>query len=180
MAACVCVLMRPGMRSLPDASTLSPGALMAGATFAILFPSTSTSDFFARQHGVFQQQGHERVLILRFLTLFVMAHAKAGYRKMVFAAALIAVACIAILAFLSETPTKLSVGQALTANNNTVVQVQGQAKNVTICFLLCENRCISVDSDGLPAAALLENGREATVVWKNNAIPETIPSKRKR
>lgn len=96
-----------------------------------------------------------------------MAHPKAGYRKIALAAALFAVAGIALLAYFSETPAKVSIGQALASDENALVQMQGKARNITSDkFLLCERLCISVRKERLPSAQLLADGREATVLGR--------------
>ncbi len=78
--------------------------------------------------------------------------------------ALLALSGIALLFFMSETPSKSSVGSALTSQENALVELTGQAKNVTADkFLLCQAICISVRGNGLPSAALLKEGRWATV-----------------
>jgi hypothetical protein len=93
-----------------------------------------------------------------------MVHGKAGNRKIIAAAAIFAAIGIALLFFLSETPSKLSVGQALVTDENTAVILEGKAKNITDGkFLLCERLCISVRSEGVATAALLADGRQAVV-----------------
>ena len=88
-------------------------------------------------------------------------------KKVVKAAAVFAVAGIALLFLMSETPKKMSVAQALVAEPNTLAQVGGKAANITNGkFYLCERLCISVKSGGIPSAELLSEGRGASVLGR--------------
>ena len=88
-------------------------------------------------------------------------------KKVAVAACLFAVAGIALLFFMSETPKAMSVAAALVAEPNTLAQVGGKAANVTGGkFSLCERLCISVLSNGIPSASLLSEGRSAAVLGR--------------
>jgi hypothetical protein len=88
-------------------------------------------------------------------------------KNVVAAAALFAAAGIALLFFLSETPRKASVAEALVAEQNSLLEISGQAANVTSDkFLLCDRLCISVRSNGIPSALLLSQGRHASVLGR--------------
>ena len=79
----------------------------------------------------------------------------------------VAVIGIALLFFLSETPNKSSVAEALLAQPNTLVEVTGVAANITLeKFMLCERLCVSVKAKGIPSAALLFEGRETIVLGR--------------
>ena len=52
-------------------------------------------------------------------------------KKVVLAASVFAVAGIALLFFMSETPKIASVAEALVAQENTLVEIRGYAANVT-------------------------------------------------
>ncbi len=87
--------------------------------------------------------------------------------KTAFAAACIAAAGILILFLLSETPTSSSVAQALVANENELLKINGIAVNITgEKFLLCDRLCISIRSNQLPTSFLLEEERQATVTGR--------------
>ena len=88
-------------------------------------------------------------------------------KKVVLAASVFAVAGIALLFFMSETPKIASVAEALVAQENTLVEIRGYAANVTSeKFSLCERLCISVRSSGIPSAQLLDDGRGAIVLGR--------------
>ena len=88
-------------------------------------------------------------------------------KGIVLAAAAFAVAGILLLLLFSETPKNASAAQALIEPENTLVIVTGQAQGVgTDKFSLCDIVCISVRSNGLATAGLLENGRQATVTGR--------------
>lgn len=88
-------------------------------------------------------------------------------KKVAVAAACAAVAGIALLLFLSETAQKASIASALVADENTLLEISGRAANVTSGkFSLCERLCISVRSNSLPAALLLYEGKEASVLGR--------------
>lgn len=91
-------------------------------------------------------------------------------KKVVLAASLSAVAGIALLFFMSETPKTASVAEALVAQENTLVEIRGEAANATgEKFSLCDRLCISVRSRGIPAAQLLHDGRSAAVLGRVRA-----------
>lgn len=88
-------------------------------------------------------------------------------RRIVLAAAAFAIAGIALLFFLSETPKMASVAEALVAEQNSLLVISGMAANVTSeKFSLCDRVCISVRSSGIPAASLLFSGRMAAVTGR--------------
>ena len=92
---------------------------------------------------------------------------KADERGVVLAAVAFAIAGIALLLFMSETPRSASVAEALISEPNSLLIVSGNAANVTAAkFSLCDKVCISVRGNGLPAAYLLSNGRSATVTGR--------------
>lgn len=88
-------------------------------------------------------------------------------RKAAVVFSFVAVAGIALLFFLSETPYRSSVAEALLAEPNALVEVTGTAANVTPGkFMICERLCVSVKTKGIPSAALLYEGREAVVLGR--------------
>ncbi len=96
-----------------------------------------------------------------------MVAVKIGENRVALAAAICAVAGIALLLFLSETPQKYSVARALAASPNTLVEITGRAKNVTDGkFALCELLCISVKSNSLPSGKLAADGKWMTVLGR--------------
>ena len=96
-----------------------------------------------------------------------MGRAQVDEKRIVLAAAAFAIAGIALLLFMSETPRKASVAEAMIAEQNSLLVVSGTAANVTAeKFSLCDRVCISVRSNGIPAASLLFNGRNAVVTGR--------------
>lgn len=96
-----------------------------------------------------------------------MGRAQVDEKRIVLAAALFAIAGIALLLFMSETPRNASVAEALVAEPNTLLIVGGMAANVTADkFSLCDKVCVSVRSNGIPSASLLFNGRNAVVTGR--------------
>lgn len=96
-----------------------------------------------------------------------MGETKADERKIVLAAIAFAIAGIALLLFLSETPRSASVAEALVSEPNSLLIVSGTAANVTAAkFYLCDHVCISARGNGLPSAYLLTNGRAAIVTGR--------------
>ena len=88
-------------------------------------------------------------------------------RRIVLAAAAFAIAGIALLLFMSETPRNASVAEALISEQNSLLVVSGMAANVTADkFSLCDKVCISVRSNGIPSASLLFSGRNAVVTGR--------------
>ena len=81
-------------------------------------------------------------------------------RSIAIASLLFAVAGIALLFLMSETPQKASVAQALVAQENTLLEIYGTAANVTgDKFYLCSGVCISVRKMELASASLVSEGR---------------------
>lgn len=88
-------------------------------------------------------------------------------RKVVLGASVFAVAGIALLFLMGETPQQLSVAQALLAQESTLARVSGTAANVSAGkFSLCERLCITVHDAKIPTAPLLSDGRQATVLGR--------------
>ena len=88
-------------------------------------------------------------------------------RRIVLAAAAFAIAGIALLLFMSETPRSATVAETMIAEQNSLLVVSGMAANVTADrFSLCDKVCLSVRSNGIPAASLLFNGRNAIVTGR--------------
>lgn len=80
-------------------------------------------------------------------------------RKIVIASVCFAVIGICILFFLSETPQKVTVAQAIISDENTLVVLEGTATNITAKkFLICDSLCISVQKNDLPASYLIKEG----------------------
>ncbi|MFA6214236.1 MAG: hypothetical protein WC717_03070 [Candidatus Micrarchaeia archaeon] len=82
-------------------------------------------------------------------------------KKIALAAAVFAVAGIALLFFLSETPREASVAEALVAQPNSYLRISGVAQNVTADkFYVCQQElCISMKKGGLVSAQLVGEGR---------------------
>ena len=88
-------------------------------------------------------------------------------RRIVLAAAAFAIAGIALLLFLSETPRNASVAEALVSEPNSLLVLSGTAENVTAAkFSLCDRICISVRGNNLPTALLLVDGKNAIVTGR--------------
>lgn len=96
-----------------------------------------------------------------------MGRAQVGEKRIVLAAAAFAIAGIALLLFMSETAQNATVAEALVAEQNSLLVVNGMAANVTAeKFSLCSSVCMSVRSNGIPSASLLFNGRNAIVTGR--------------
>ena len=90
-------------------------------------------------------------------------------RKVAIAAAVAAMAGIALLLFMSETPKKASVAESLVAAPDSLLEITGTVANVSADkFQICDIVCISVRNQGLPSAALLRNGGRAVVLGRAN------------
>ncbi|MFA6328120.1 MAG: hypothetical protein WCY41_01605 [Candidatus Micrarchaeia archaeon] len=89
-------------------------------------------------------------------------------RKVALAAAVFAVAGIALLFFLSETPREASVAEALVAQANSYLSITGVAQNITADkFYLCQRGlCISMKKGGIVSAQLVEDGNELRVLGR--------------
>ncbi|MFA6489968.1 MAG: hypothetical protein WCT52_04790 [Candidatus Micrarchaeia archaeon] len=88
-------------------------------------------------------------------------------RKVAIAAAIAAVAGILLLFFLAETPRESSVAESLIAAPNTLLEITGEAANITTDrFQLCDRVCISVKGMGLPSSGLLSGGERAVVLGR--------------
>ena len=89
-------------------------------------------------------------------------------RKIALAAAVFAVAGIALLFFLSETPREASVAEALVAPANSYLSLSGIAQNVTADkFYLCQHElCISMKKGELVSAQLVAQGSEVSVLGR--------------
>jgi hypothetical protein len=89
-------------------------------------------------------------------------------KKIALAAAVFAVAGIALLFFLSETPREVSVAEALVAPANSYLGLSGAAQNVTADkFYLCERAlCISMKKGDLVSAQLVDDGNELHVLGR--------------
>ena len=99
--------------------------------------------------------------------MYTVGGMKADERSITLAAALFAIAGIALLLFMSETPRSATVAEAMIAGQNSLLVVSGSAANVTAeKFSLCDKVCISVRSNGIPAASLLFSGRNAVVTGR--------------
>ena len=81
-------------------------------------------------------------------------------KKIALAAAVFAVAGIALLFFLSETPREASVAEASVAPANSYLKISGTAQNVTADkFYLCQRGlCISMKKGELVSAQLVAEG----------------------
>ena len=81
------------------------------------------------------------------------------------AAAVFAVAGIALLFFLSETPREATVAEALVAQANSYLSISGVAQNITADkFYLCQHElCISMKKGGLVSAQLVAEGSDLRV-----------------
>ncbi|MCX6769856.1 MAG: hypothetical protein NT051_04225 [Candidatus Micrarchaeota archaeon] len=89
-------------------------------------------------------------------------------RGIAISATIFAVIGIALLLFLSETPAKATVAQALIAPQNSLLLLRGTVANVTADkFSLCEGAlCISVKKKSSPSANLVRNGAEASILGR--------------
>jgi len=86
-------------------------------------------------------------------------------KKIALAAAVFAVAGIALLFFLSETPRESSVAEALVSPANSYLSISGTAQNVTADkFYLCQHGlCISMKKGELVSAQLVSSGSDLRV-----------------
>ncbi|MFA6907287.1 MAG: hypothetical protein WC263_00490 [Candidatus Micrarchaeia archaeon] len=86
-------------------------------------------------------------------------------KRIALVAAVFAVAGIALLFFLSETPRESSVAEALVAPANSYLGISGIAKNVTADkFYLCQRQlCISMKKGELVSAQLVAEGSSLRV-----------------
>ena len=89
-------------------------------------------------------------------------------RKIAIAAAVFAVAGIALLFFLSETPREASVAEAIVAPANSYLSIAGVAQNITADkFYLCQRQlCISMKKGGLVSAQLVSEGDALKVLGR--------------
>jgi len=89
-------------------------------------------------------------------------------KKIALAAAVFAVAGIALLFFLSETPRESSVAEALVAPANSYLSISGTAQNITADkFYLCERGlCISMKKGELVSAQLVAEGSGLQVLGR--------------
>jgi hypothetical protein len=89
-------------------------------------------------------------------------------RKIALAAAVFAVAGIALLLLLSETPREASIAEALVAPANSYLGITGIVKNVTSeKFYLCKrNLCISMKKGSLVSARLVADGNGLHVLGR--------------
>ena len=88
--------------------------------------------------------------------------------KVALAAAVFAVAGIALLFLLSETPREASVAEALVAPANSYLGIAGIAENVTADrFYLCQRSlCISMKKGSLVSAQLVAEGNSLHVLGR--------------
>ena len=91
-------------------------------------------------------------------------------KKIALAAAVFAVAGIALLLFLSETPREASVAEALVAPANSYLSIDGIAENVTADkFYLCQHElCISMKKGDIVSAQLVAQGSGLRVTGRVN------------
>ena len=95
---------------------------------------------------------------------------KIDENRIIIASIVFAIVGIVLLFFLSETPQNASVASAIVSPQNSLLIVNGTVENITSDkFLLCNNVCISVKTNGLPSALLLSKGRNASVKGRVNA-----------
>ncbi|MCX6771506.1 MAG: hypothetical protein NTX79_05625 [Candidatus Micrarchaeota archaeon] len=89
-------------------------------------------------------------------------------RKIALAAAVFAVAGIALLFLLSETPREASIAEALVAPANSYLSLSGAAQNITADkFYLCQRElCISMKKGGLVSAQLVSDGSGLQVLGR--------------
>ena len=89
-------------------------------------------------------------------------------RKIALVAAVFAVAGIALLFFLSETPREATVAEALVAPANSYLSITGVAQNVTADkFYLCQQGlCISMKKGEIVSAQLVADGSELRVLGR--------------
>jgi len=89
-------------------------------------------------------------------------------KKIALAAAVFAVAGIALLFFLSETPRESSVAEALVAPANSYLSIAGVAQNITADkFYLCERGlCISMKKGEIVSAQLVAEGSSLRVLGR--------------
>ena len=89
-------------------------------------------------------------------------------RKIALVAAVFAVAGIALLFFLSETPREASVAEALVAQANSYLSISGVAQNVTADkFYLCQRQlCISMKKGEIVSAQLVTDGSDLRVLGR--------------
>ncbi|MCX8197885.1 MAG: hypothetical protein N3F07_01680 [Candidatus Micrarchaeota archaeon] len=91
----------------------------------------------------------------------------ADERRIAAASALVALVGIALLFALSESPEKTSVAGAMVSEENSLVEIEGAAENLTSGkFMLCDRVCISVRHQNIPSARLLSQGRQVSVVGR--------------
>jgi len=88
--------------------------------------------------------------------------------KIALAAAVFAVAGIALLFFLSETPREASVAEALVAPANSYLRITGSAQNITADkFYLCQHGlCIGMKKGNLVSAQLVSDGSGLRVLGR--------------
>jgi len=90
-------------------------------------------------------------------------------KKTAVLATLLSLFGIALLLLLAETPKKASVAEALVANENTLVDIEGLAANISgEKFSLCDRLCIAVRAPGLPSVKLLSEGKKVAVRGRVN------------
>ena len=89
-------------------------------------------------------------------------------KKVALAAAVFAVAGIALLLFLSETPREASVAEALVAPANSYLSISGVAQNVSADkFYVCQHElCISMKKGELVSAQLVSYGSSLRVLGR--------------
>jgi len=89
-------------------------------------------------------------------------------KKIALAAAVFAVAGIALLFFLSETPRDASVAEALVAPANSYLGIKGIAQNITSDkFYICQHElCISMKKGTLVSAQLVAEGSDLHVLGR--------------
>ena len=89
-------------------------------------------------------------------------------KKIALAAAVFAVAGIALLFFLSETPREASIAEALVAPANSYFSITGIAQNITADkFYICQHElCISMKKGGIVSAQLVADGSELRVLGR--------------
>lgn len=89
-------------------------------------------------------------------------------RKIALAAAVFAVAGIALLFFLSETPRQASVAEALVSPANSYLEISGIAGNVTADKIyVCQHElCISMKKGDIVSAQLVEAGDSLRVLGR--------------
>jgi uncharacterized membrane protein len=89
-------------------------------------------------------------------------------KRIALAAAVFAVAGIALLFLLSETPREASIAEALVAQANSYLAISGTAQNITADkFYLCQRGlCISMKKGELVSAQLVSVGSALRVLGR--------------